>query len=54
MIELGWNGQRIRETLAGMYRDGAVERIAAGDRRALDEFLTRRTFGGTSSSGTNS
>jgi precorrin-2 dehydrogenase/sirohydrochlorin ferrochelatase len=54
MIELGWNGQRIRETLAGMYRDGAVERIAAGDRRALDEFLTRRAFGESSSSGTSS
>jgi precorrin-2 dehydrogenase / sirohydrochlorin ferrochelatase len=53
MIELGWNGQRIRETLAGMYRDGAVERIAAGDRRALDEFLTRQAFG-ESSSGTSS
>ena len=54
MIELGWNGQRIRETLAGMYRDGAVERIAAGDRRALDEFLTRRAFGESSSWGTSS
>ena len=31
MIELGWDGQRIRETVAGMYRDG--------DRSALDEFL---------------
>jgi precorrin-2 dehydrogenase/sirohydrochlorin ferrochelatase len=39
MIELGWNGQRIRETLAGIYRDGVMERIAAGDSGALDEFL---------------
>jgi precorrin-2 dehydrogenase/sirohydrochlorin ferrochelatase len=33
MIELGWDGRRIRETLAGIYR--------AGDRRLLEEFLTR-------------
>ena len=46
MIELGWDGRRIRETLAGIYR--------AGDRRALDEFLTRRAFGESSSSGTSS
>ena len=46
MIELGWNGRRIRETLAGIYR--------AGDRRLLDEFLTRRAFGESSSSGTSS
>jgi precorrin-2 dehydrogenase/sirohydrochlorin ferrochelatase len=46
MIELGWNGQRIRETLAGMYR--------SGDRRALDEFLTRRVCGESSSWGTSS
>ena len=39
MIELGWNGSRIRQTLAGMYRDGAIERIAAGDRELLNEFL---------------
>jgi precorrin-2 dehydrogenase/sirohydrochlorin ferrochelatase len=31
MIELGWDGRRIRETLAGMYR--------TGDRRLLNEFL---------------
>jgi precorrin-2 dehydrogenase/sirohydrochlorin ferrochelatase len=54
MIELGWNGQRIRNTLAGIYRDGVIERIAAGDRGTLDEFLTRRAFGESSSSGTNS
>jgi precorrin-2 dehydrogenase/sirohydrochlorin ferrochelatase len=46
MIELGWDGQRIRKTLAGMYR--------AGDRRLLDEFLTRRACGESSSSGTSS
>jgi precorrin-2 dehydrogenase/sirohydrochlorin ferrochelatase len=46
MIGLGWDGQRIRETLAGMYR--------AGDRTALDEFLTRPAFGGSPSSGTSS
>ena len=46
MIELGWDGQRIRETLAGIYR--------AGDRGALDEFLTRRAFGESSSWGTSS
>jgi len=45
MIELGWDGQRIRETLAGIYR--------AGDRRLLDEFLTRRACGGSSSSDTS-
>ena len=41
MIELGWNGQRIRETLAGIYRDGVMERIAAGDQGLLDEFRLR-------------
>jgi precorrin-2 dehydrogenase/sirohydrochlorin ferrochelatase len=54
MIELGWNGQRIRETLAGIYRGGVMERITAGDRGALDEFLTRRAFGESSSWGTSS
>jgi len=54
MIELGWDGRRIRETLAGIYRDGAIERIAAGDRIALDEFLTRGACGESSSSGTSS
>ena len=39
MIELGWDGRRIRETLAGIYRDGAIDRIAAGDRDKLNEFL---------------
>jgi len=39
MIELGWNGQRIRETLAGIYRDGAIQRIAGGDQEMLNEFL---------------
>jgi precorrin-2 dehydrogenase/sirohydrochlorin ferrochelatase len=47
MIELGWNGQRIRETLAGIYRDGAIQRIAAGDRRLLDEFLRSLGLGTT-------
>ena len=46
MIELGWDGRRIRETLAGIYR--------AGDRRRLEEFLTRRACGGSSSSGSSS
>ena len=54
MIELGWDGRRIRETLARIYRDGAIKRIAAGDRIALDEFLTRGTCGESSSSGTSS
>jgi precorrin-2 dehydrogenase/sirohydrochlorin ferrochelatase len=54
MIELGWDGRRIRETLARIYRGGAIQRIAAGDRRLLDEFLTRQAFGESSSSGTNS
>ena len=36
MIELGWNGQRIRETLAGIYRGGVMERIAAGDWQAAE------------------
>jgi precorrin-2 dehydrogenase / sirohydrochlorin ferrochelatase len=47
MIELGWDGQRIRQTLAGIYRDGAVERIAAGDRRLLNEFLRSLGLGTT-------
>jgi precorrin-2 dehydrogenase/sirohydrochlorin ferrochelatase len=46
MIELGWDGRRIRETLAGIYR--------AGDRGLLDEFLTRRACGESSSWGTSS
>ena len=41
MNERGWDGQRIRQTLTGMYRDGAVERIAAGDRETLDRILDR-------------
>jgi precorrin-2 dehydrogenase/sirohydrochlorin ferrochelatase len=41
MIELGWDGRRIRETLAGIYRAGAIDRIAAGDRDKLNEFLGR-------------
>ena len=45
MIELGWSGQRIRESLAGIYR--------AGDRSLLNEFLTRRASGESSSSGTS-
>ena len=40
MIELGWDGQRIRETLAGIYR--------AGDRRLLDEFLRSLGLGRSS------
>jgi precorrin-2 dehydrogenase/sirohydrochlorin ferrochelatase len=47
MIELGWDGRRIRETLAGIYRDGAIQRIAAGDRRLLDEFLRSLGLGTT-------
>jgi precorrin-2 dehydrogenase/sirohydrochlorin ferrochelatase len=39
MIGMAWDGQRIRETLAAIYRDGVMERIAAGDRGALDDFL---------------
>jgi precorrin-2 dehydrogenase/sirohydrochlorin ferrochelatase len=39
MIELGWDGRRIRETLAGMHRNGAVERIAAGHRDLMNEFV---------------
>jgi precorrin-2 dehydrogenase/sirohydrochlorin ferrochelatase len=46
MIELGWDGRRIRERLAGIYR--------AGNRRVLDEFLTRGACGESSSSDTNS
>lgn len=46
MIAMGWDGQRIRQTLAGMYR--------AGDRRLLNEFLTRRAFEESSSSSTSS
>jgi precorrin-2 dehydrogenase/sirohydrochlorin ferrochelatase len=39
MIAMGWDGQRIRKTMAEMYRSGAVDRIAAGDRELLNEFL---------------
>jgi precorrin-2 dehydrogenase/sirohydrochlorin ferrochelatase len=39
MIELGWDGRRIRETLAGIYRASAVERIAAGDCSLLNDLL---------------
>ena len=39
MIAMGWDGQRIRKTMAEMYRTGAVDRIAAGDRELLNEFL---------------
>jgi len=42
MIELGWDGGRIRETLAGIYRDGVMERIAAGDQELLDDYLRSR------------
>jgi precorrin-2 dehydrogenase/sirohydrochlorin ferrochelatase len=41
MIELGWDGQRIRETLAGIYRDGAVERIAGEDQEMRNELLNQ-------------
>ena len=27
MIELGWDGRRMRETLAGIYRAGVIERM---------------------------
>jgi precorrin-2 dehydrogenase/sirohydrochlorin ferrochelatase len=62
MIELGWDGQRIRETLAGMYRSGVIERIAAGEQDLINEFLDqlgrltggRRACGESSSSGTSS
>jgi precorrin-2 dehydrogenase/sirohydrochlorin ferrochelatase len=43
MIAMGWNGQRIRETLAGIYRGGVMEWIAAGDRGLQDELLRSRT-----------
>src|ERR1035437_6605212 len=31
--------RRIRDSLAGIYREGAIQRIAAGDRDKLNEFL---------------
>jgi precorrin-2 dehydrogenase/sirohydrochlorin ferrochelatase len=42
MIALGWEGPRIREKLAGIYRDGVIDLIAAGDERRLHEFLASR------------
>lgn len=42
MVALRWNGKRIRETLSGLYRDGVTERVAAGERRLLIEFLSAR------------
>lgn len=42
MIELGWEGRVTREKLAGLYRDGVAELIAAGDEQGLDEFLSSR------------
>jgi len=42
MIALAWEGQAIREKLAGLYRDGVVSLISAGDEKMLDEFLASR------------
>jgi len=54
MMALAWEGPAIRERLAAIYRDGVVERIAAGDRRKLDEFLASRFSDGASSDGASS
>ena len=45
MVALGWTGPRIREALTGIYREGVVELIAAGDRERLDDFLRPRLQG---------
>jgi len=42
MIELAWDGHRIRETLAAIYRDGVIDLIAAGDRSLLNDSLRSR------------
>ncbi len=39
MISLGWDGQRIRETLLRIYRGGVLERLAAADRSPLHDLL---------------
>jgi precorrin-2 dehydrogenase/sirohydrochlorin ferrochelatase len=42
MIGLAWDGARIRETLAGLYRNGAIGFIARGERQPLNDFLRSR------------
>jgi len=42
MIGLGWDGQLIREKLAGLYRDRVVSVISDGDKKALNEFVASR------------
>jgi precorrin-2 dehydrogenase/sirohydrochlorin ferrochelatase len=39
MIASGWKGAAIRQKLAEIYRDGVIDRIAAGDDGRLREFL---------------
>ncbi len=39
MAAMGWDGRKIRETLARIYRGGVMQRIASEDRRAMKEFL---------------
>jgi precorrin-2 dehydrogenase / sirohydrochlorin ferrochelatase len=40
MIVLGWDGQRIKETVWAVYRAGIAEIVATGNRKRLEEFLS--------------
>jgi precorrin-2 dehydrogenase/sirohydrochlorin ferrochelatase len=42
MIAIAWDGRKIRDTLARIYHDGVLERIAGRDREALRSFLQAR------------
>ena len=42
MIALGWEGPRIREAVAQLYRDGIAEALAAGDRARMKELVLSR------------
>ena len=40
MIEQGWDGQRIKDTVSEVYRAGIAQVISTGDRGRLEEFLS--------------
>jgi len=42
MIAMAWEGPRIREALAGIYRDGVLALIGAGDREPFYDLLRAR------------
>ncbi len=39
MMALGWKGERIKEAVSQMYRDGIIELISARDRERLEGFF---------------